>query len=1191
MTHFMKTRGDKLKEKIERFARGDFEYELPSISLSEDELSITVEAGRYAEGSFVISNSAGRPMKGIVYSSNRHMKLENKMFHGIDNVIRYLFDATFLIKGETINGELCIISDCGEKRLPYSVQTEVPCCMTSLGKIKDLFQFTNLARMDWSEAKKVFRSEDFERIFLNNEDRYRFIYRNLLKSVSTSQALEEFLVANHKKSVIRLEVDRTGLEYHLIQESLTDKLVLTKNNWGYAEIRVSADEPFIQLDQKFLWADRFIGNTHQVLFTIDPKNLKSGNNYGHIYIKTAQQTITVDILCKWKREDYKPSEVRVLQKAQCRLVDNYLDFRLNRIDLTQYLEESEELLKRLPGPETSYIRELIKIHLSIVAGKTRISEELLNDLAAEASVIKKRSALEYCIYLYLVALFRKDDESIRNAAENIKHYYQTGNNDWRLLWLLLYTDKNYEKNKSAKLADIREQFDAGSRSPILYYEAVCIYNEEPFLLRELTPFEIQVINYGIKNWFLSKEVTGQFIYLANKLKAYHPIVFHDLEKLYDDYGTEEILSAICSMLIKGMKKSQKYFEWFRLGVEAQLRITELYEYYMHTIDGTVGEPLAQPVLLYFIYNSSLSDRKKAFLYANIVTNKDRNESIFRTYYRRIEVFTTKMLESHQINRELAILYKEFLPRLLQNSELANHLPYVMYRNELICTNPNIISVAVIHKELGSEEIVQLIDGKAQVDIYTDNVEMFLMDSFGNRYIETIEFTVTPYLNAEDYENACIERSDHPMLLLHLFDRYQSLRILNDTSIGVRNKVLQMEGLGSEYRTQCCQTLIDYYYENYNDEQLERYLDIIDLQEVRPEVRVRFIEIMISRGFYNKALEAVRLYGPEGILVTRLIILCSGWMSVNTADKKQEELTALCYYVFTRRKYDESILRYLLKYYSGSATDMLRIWHAAREFELDTHTLEERLLTLVLFSESNFCDSFTEFINYYNSVTNHLLVKAYLSYCAYLYLVRDTDIAGELFPIMRRELFYEENDICLAAWLKFNSSNHKLNENEIKFIEYSIDRLVRKGIILPFFLEYQDKLALPDQLLGKCFITWISEPKKQVYIHYKLSKPGRQDYITERMPDVFLGIHLKELVLFFHEEVRYHITEESSEETVTSENFILKHESGIPEDDDSKYNQINMMMIASEMQDDDTLLNMMESYMIKEYMANTVFKEI
>lgn len=109
---------------------------------------------------------------------------------------------------------------------------------------------------------------------------------------------------------------------------------------------------------------------------------------------------------------------------------------------------------------------------------------------------------------------------------------------------------------------------------------------------------------------LTKEAAQQYTYLANKKKASRPIVFKGLEKLYDEYGTTEILSAVLSMLIKGMKKEEKYFNWYRLGVDAQLRITELYEYYMYTISDTMQGPLAQQVLLYFIYNSSLVIRRR-----------------------------------------------------------------------------------------------------------------------------------------------------------------------------------------------------------------------------------------------------------------------------------------------------------------------------------------------------------------------------------------------------------------------------------------------------------------------------------------------------------------------------------------------------------------------------------------------------
>lgn len=1181
-----------MKDKIERFSKGIFEYELPFICLSEEEIRITVEAGKTYESSFTISNSKLRPMSGVIYTSNRWMLIENDSFEGTENAIIYRFNAAFLKAGEEFHGEISVISDCGEKILPFHIQIEVPHFMTSLGKIKDLFQFTNLARMDWSEAKKVFRSADFERILLSNEERYKFLYSNLIKSISTSQALEEFLIAIHKKAMIQLKIDKTQVEYQVPEEGISDKLILTKDHWGYAEIRVSTDAPFIQLEQKFLWADYFIGNAHQISYAIDPKHLKPGNNFGHIWIRTAYQTLTVDILCKDKKSwAKKTSNKRELQKLDFGFTNNYLRFRLNQIELNQYLEETETMLEEFSSTEAGEQKDLIKTHLAIISGKTKLTEELLADFAEKRIPPRTTTVLEHCAYLYFDALYHKEDITIDYAAQTIRNYYENGYYDWRILWFLLYTDKRYENNKSKKLSDIKEQFEAGCHSPILYYEAICIYNEEPFLLRELSDFEVQVLNFGIKNWILSKETAQQYTYLTNKRKSFNPILFQGLVRLYEVYGTTEILAAICCMLIKGYKRAEKYFVWFRLGVEAQLHITELYEYYMYSISTEVQEPLAQPVLLYFIYNSSLNDKKKAFLYASIIKHKDKNESIYRTYYKRMEVFAAKMLEAHIISEELAILYQEFLNKNQIDAEILKHLPFVLYRHMLICTNPNIVSATVIHKELDVEEVVPIIEGRAQIDIFTSNVEIFLADSFGNRYVESVDFTVNSFLNPKDYESHCFEFSNHSMLLLHLFDRYQSNRILSDSSIELRKKVLKIEKLGEDYRADCCQTLIEYYYENYNDELLEYYLNQMDLHKVRPVQRMKFLEFMVLRGFYNKAFEAFETYGYEGIATNRLVKLCSSWLLSPDADKERALMVSLCYYVFSSGKYDVAILQYLVRYYNGATREMFKLWQAAMGFELDVHVLEERLLTQMLFAESYLEDSFLVFNQYNKEVTNHRLVQAFLSYYGYKYLLHDHVIDPELFPLMKRELNYVENDIYLLAWLKHNVTNKNLTDNDKIFIEYNLQRLVKKGIVLPFFADYRRFVTVPDGILDKCFLTYNTDPQKQVFLHYRLLKQEEQDYITERMPNVFMGIHMKSFMLFYHETLQYYITEESAEAVTITESLHTQYECETPDDDESKYNQINLMLMALEMKDENTLLDLMENYITKEYMIATCFKQI
>jgi hypothetical protein len=1180
-----------LKDKIERFSNGDFEYEHPYICLSEEEIRITVETGKSYEGSFTISNSMEREMKGFIYSSNRLMQIASPSFTGISNTVIFSFHADHLKAGEVIQGEISVVSDCGEKILPYTINIEVAHVATSLGKIKDLFQFANLARMDWSEAKKVFRMEEFEQIFLANEERYRYIYRNLIKSIATSQALEEFLIAIHKKAMIRLVVDKTQVEYSVSEEGISDKLILTKDHWGYAEIRVSTEAPFIQLEQKFLWADRFIGGTHQISYSIDPGRLRPGTNYGQIQIKTAYQTITVDVKCSYRKPSEHRSEYRLIQKLELGLIDNYLSFRLDKIKLDNYIEEAEALCKELPDREDSKRKSLIKAHLAYISGKEELVKEELLQFQREEALWKRRSVVEYCAYLYLNALFMKEEEIIKEAARVIRSYYENGKADWRILWFLLNIDSTYGKSGGRKLSDIREQYDAGCHSPILYYEAICILNQEPVLLRELSEFEIQILNFGIKNWMLTKELAQQYTYLAGKRKTYHPVIYQGLVKLYDEFGDADILSAICCLLIKGLKRSEKYFEWYRLGVEAQLRITELYEYYMYSISYSVKESLAQPVLLYFIYNSSISDRKKAFLYANIVRNKDKNEPIYRSYQKRMEIFAAKMLAAHQISSDLAILYREFMTKSVLTAELSRHMPYVIYRHELICENPNIISVRVVHKELGVEENQTLSMGRTQIDIFTSNAEIFLIDSFGNYFIESVDYNVTPFLNPEEYEKHCLEYSSHYMLLLHLFDRYQNYRIMSEDSIALRKQVLQIEGIAKEYVTDCYQTLIEYYYENYNVEQLEYYLNQIDLHCIKPVERAKYIEYMVVRKLYDLAFKALEIFGFEGITVNRLVKMCSGWMLTSDAEERQEIVVSLCYYVFSHGKYDEAILQYLVRYYEGATAEMLGLWKAAKSFELDTHNLEERLLHHLLFAESYLEDSYQVFCEYYKEITNYMLIRAYLTFYAYQYLVHEHIIPSELFPVMRRELNYDENDICLLAWLKYNIRNKTLTENERSFIERQITALVKKEIILPFFIEYRNQINLPEKVLNKCYITYITDPRSQVYIHFRLLRQQEQDYITERMTNVFMGIHVKEFVLFYHETVQYYVTEGYEEEEAITESFHAQYDPETPEDEDSRYNQINLMLMAVEVKDDSTLQGIMEHYIQREYLADTCFRQI
>jgi hypothetical protein len=340
--------------------------------------------------------------------------------------------------------------------------------------------------------------------------------------------------------------------------------------------------------------------------------------------------------------------------------------------------------------------------------------------------------------------------------------------------------------------------------------------------------------------------------------------------------------------------------------------------------------------------------------------------------------------------------------------------------------------------------------------------------------------------------------------------------------------------------------------------------------------------MVIWGYYDKALESLGYVGVDGISIHRLLKLCSGWITCSGLDRKEELLVLLCYYIYSQGKYDDAILSYLVKYYKGSIVEMLALWQSAKEFDIDSRDLEERLLTGILFTESNHKENFAVFMNYYNNVTNHLIVKSFLTYYAYKYLVHDLNIDYELFPIIRRELNYEENDICMLAWLKHKASTMEFAENELSFIAYNIDRLDRLAIILPFFKNYGDVVKLPKRIAERCYVEYKTNPKRQVFLHYRLLKNSNsEEFITECMTNVFLGIHVKEFVLFYNEELQYYVTEELENEVSRTDIFQISYERDI-QPSNSKYNRINTMLEALEAQDESSLLDMMAEYVKTEY---------
>ncbi|MCD8023424.1 MAG: DUF5717 family protein, partial [Lachnospiraceae bacterium] len=89
-------------------------------------------------------------------------------------------------------------------------------------------------------------------------------------------------------------------------------------------------------------------------------------------------------------------------------------------------------------------------------------------------------------------------------------------------------------------------------------------------------------------------------------------------------------------------------------------------------------------------------------------------------------------------------------------------------------------------------------------------------------------------------------------------------------------------------------------------------------------------------------------GAEEFPVMQLVRICRR-MALDLEFEENPMLLSLCYRCFALGKYDDKLLRYLLLYYEGAVEDMRQVWSAASEFGLDTMLLEEKIMTMMLFT--------------------------------------------------------------------------------------------------------------------------------------------------------------------------------------------------------------------------------------------------
>lgn len=1183
----------KMKERITNLLEGNFNYENGSLDFSCTKLELTLYRNELTEGSFKVYGPKGRLTEGYVYSTEKRMECLTAEFAGEEEEIAYSFDATGLEEGDVLKGEFIFISNQGEYYLPYVVTIAYHTMDSSLGVIKNLFHFTNLAKSNWDEALRLFYSADFSFVFTGSDKQYYQLYKGLSVYRGNEQNMEEFLLIINKKQRIDylLSDERICINDPVLESEYS--FTITRNGWGYTHLTITSESGIIAV-QKEVWKDDdFLGNACRVRFYIKEELLHAGNNYDVIRIQSAYASYEVKVKIEVCTHNIFGNKNRAKKQLTVQLMDYYQAFRLKKIGTETWLLETQKLVDGLiAAEEGDPAARLFQAQLLISQERYNEAQWILDHAAQMLPEYIDDEPVLWAYQMYLTTLINRDEDYTNDIALQVDDLYKR-HGDWHIAWLLLYLSEEYNKSGAKKWMFLEELYRKGCTSPMIYIEALILLHMNPTLFMKLSDFEIQALHYAAKNDVLSNDMITQLACLVPREKEFSNVLLDILTAAYKKKPDNDTLTAICSLLMKGGKTDGKYFVWYEKAVEAGLRLTRLYDYYMMSLNLSKYVPIHKMVLMYYSYHSDLDYERSAYLYVNIHRRKEELPELYLTYLPQIESFVEEQIIKCHINANLAYLYKNFLQERMINEQTAEALAGLIFMHQIVVENENYVRVIIRHPHRKNEDIYPVSDGRAIIPLFGQECTVLFEDSQNNRFTGHGSYVMEKLMLPGKVMKLIGDYAINDVgLNLYLCENNkEGMHITKETAARFES-LYKSDQIEDEYRLEICVGVADYYYEQDCMDKLDGFLSGLKPDDFGSSQRNEIMRLLVVRDMYDKAYHWVEVFGTFGLDAKTALKLAS-WRIREHGMNEDAVLTRLAGYVFIKGKYDETILEYLISYYNGMTKELRDLWKAAKSFDADTYPLCERIIIQMLFTGSFVGEKIDIFKDYVMGGAKLQVEEAFLSQCAYDYFVKDRIMDAYIFEEMLRIL--NDNDelhpVCKYAVLKYyaeNPDNIKDIQKDI-LIKY-VQEMILRQINLPFLKQYEALVPAAARLSDKTIVEYHATPGNKAKIHYVFEKEAGEpgEYRTEEMTEVYGGVCFKEFQLFFGENIQYYITEESDGSGQLTESAKIQKSDIDKNADNSRYSLVNDIAIAHTLQDYDTIDDLMMEYHRISFLTERLF---
>ena len=1181
-----------MRARIGQIAAGRFNGTKPILAFSEETIDLSVIEGRSEAGSFVIESTNQIKICGIVYSTNPRMECLNPHFEGEKVRIRYQFNSKGLTEGDACEGKFVIVCNQIEYSLSFCARITRLYAEASTGAVKSLDDFTRLAASNWDEAYHLFYNRNFLNTIPYDNVYERLTYEGFACARPSGQNMEEFLIGVNKKQPVSISVDKSEEIFMASKEPQSGCFTITKDNWGYTEIRLRTDCEFIKLSKPVLTHDDFIGKTYLYEYIIDASAMHAGRNFGRIYIDGVYQSFTIDITAGVRDDDGSISGIAVtkdIKECMVGIMELYTSFRLKRIVTGVWANETISILNHLHAlmPD-EHMYELMKAQAFIINRQRQEAKWILDDFK-HSNPDKKAPIWGY--YLYLMTLLEREPSYVDNMTHEVELIFYENPDSVLLFWVLLFLRDQYFDDSAGKLKDIKYWVLRGCSSPYLYIEAYYLISQDPYLIKELSVFELRILSWAVKEKALTKELAGAIFEAVDLAGGFDNRVYELLTAAYEICPEAEYVGIICSYLIKGHKNDTCFHKWFELGIENKLRLTGLYESYLLTMDDRQISPVPKIIQMYFSFDNKLPYRKLAVLYNNIIAAKETEPEVYHKYRKAMGRFAMDQAQLRHIDDNLAVLYEDMLELGFINEELSAAFSDIIYTHKLIVFDKRIVRAIIYQNEMKEPQIVPVTDQCAYFELFSNDYVILFEDSRGYRYVKSISYRLQRLMDAEKYLDRCISLSpDRPQYIVSHFKHVRDYSDFTKDDLKLFKPVFYSESFSDSYKAVMGYRILKYCQLHDYEDYVRPFLQSINFDTLQKDARKYLIDMLVSNRLYEKAYDMAMEYGIDMLAAASKVVLCENALKVQHVD--DDFMVQLAISAFKTGKYSDLVLKYLCENYTGPTDELINLWHAADKFSISSMKLDERILEQGIYTQIEPEKISDIFMEYYKRAGNEKLILAYISLVAHGYLHSGGCKADFIFDIIEKRFIGNRtlNDACQLALLKHFAEKTDITQAELEIEDTLLKYYIYNNMYFDFFARLDYRLLKKYFIYDKAFLQYESTPGTHVVLHYSRDEDG-EEFNSEDMVEMYDGIYVKTFVIFFGELIRYYITEEHDNSIEVKESNRLTC-NNIPGDNDhSRYNLINEMIISDTLSDETTLKSNIDEYKRLDAATKQLFKLI